>query len=277
MDKQVEREITKIFNAVYKQIFTNQNVKALREGDNSGILNRFAVFTSSEKYEKFAKMFSEKLANMGLSKQRGIWKKYYKVAKETHNVALPYSYSAYEKQVMETIIKHNFTMIKSVPQYVMDVLEEKAIKTLVGQVADGKLPRGSFKKELDKHGVAKSKLIARTETAKLQSAITEQRAVNIGAVAYEWIASHDQRTRKSHRDMDGVIVFWRPEAQKPLLDKMRGNAGEFPNCRCIASPIFDERDLTKSSYKVYDYRKDKVIEMKRRELLNALINKGLGY
>ena len=47
--------------------------------------------------------------------------------------------------------------------------------------------------------------------------------------------------------MNGVIVFWRPDNQKPLLDKMRGNAGEFPNCRCTPLPILDENDITESN------------------------------
>ena len=164
---------------------------------------------------------------------------------------------------------------KQIHERVMEVLEEKAISTLIDEVANGKLPRGSFKKELDKHGVAKSKLIARTETAKLQSAITENRATNIGSVVYEWVASMDKRTRPSHKEMGGVIVFWRPDAQKPLRDKMRGNAGAFPNCRCYPSPILDESDLTKTNYKVYNYKTDKIVSMTRRELLNAILEKHL--
>ena len=58
--------------------------------------------------------------------------------------------------------------------------------------------------------------------------------------------------------------------EKPLLDNMRGNAGEFPNCRCSPEPIFDENDLTKSNYKVYDYRNHKIINMSKKELIQAL-------
>lgn len=275
MNKQVEKEITKIYNAVYKKILTPQNVKALREGDKSKILSTFASFTTSEKYEQFANEFSKRLAKMGIGHEKGLWKKFYKVAKETHNVALPYSYSEYEKQVYTQAVKHNFLLIKSIPRHVLDVIEEKAIATLITEVADGKLPRGAFKKELDKHGSKNAKLIARTETSKLQSAITETRATSIGSVAYEWIASNDKRTRPSHKEMDGVIVFWRPDAEKPLRDKMRGNAGEFPNCRCYPSPIFDESDLKKSSYEVYDYRTDKITRMNKRDLIKALQNKYL--
>ena len=60
-----------------------------------------------------------------------------------------------------------------------------------------------------------------------------------------------------------------------LLDNMRGNAGEFPNCRCDPQAIFDEDDLDKNQYKVYDYKTDKVITMSKNELIKAMLNKGL--
>lgn len=272
----MEREINKIFNAVFKKIFSAENIKALEEGNQDKILNEYAVFQSSEKYNQFAEKFSEELAKTGLNKQKGIWRKFYQVAKESHQVALPYSYDEYEQQMMRSIIEHNFQMIKSIPQRVMEVLEYKAIGTLIDEVAQGKLKRGAFKKELDKHGAKKSKLIARTETAKLQSAITESRATNLGSVVYEWVASRDRRTRPSHKEMDGVIVFWRPDAQKPLRDKMRGNAGEFPNCRCYSAPILDETDLKKAVYRVYNYKTDKIEGgWNKRKLIEAIKKKSI--
>ena len=71
--------------------------------------------------------------------------------------------------------------------------------------------------------------------------------------------------------MDTVIVFWRPDAEKPLRDNMRGNAGEFPNCRCYPAPILDESDLTKSNYKVYNYHTDKIENgWTKKKLLEAI-------
>ena len=275
MNKEVERTINKIFNAVYKQVFNTKNVKELANGNNEPILDRIAKFQSSQKYFEFANRFSKELAKKGIKKQRGLWRKYYEVAKKSGYTTIPGSYNEYEKLCMENAIKHNFTMISSIPQQMRKILEHKYINTLVEEVAKGNLPRGSFKKELDKHGVKNAKLIARTETAKLQASITQQRATDLGSVAYIWIASMDKRTRPSHKAMDNVVVFYRPDSQKPLLDNMRGNAGEFPNCRCYGEPIFDEDDLKSAMYKVYDYRTDKIITMNRKELIDALKNKQL--
>ena len=148
-----------------------------------------------------------------------------------------------------------------------DILNDY-MTTLIEQTIKGTKPRGAFKKELQKHGATNAEVIARTEAAKLQTVVLESRATDIGSVAYIWLASKDKRTRKSHREMDGVVVFWKFE--KPLLDEMRGHAGQFPNCRCSPEPIFDEDDLTKSNYRVYNYKTDNVINMTKKELLEAL-------
>ena len=60
------------------------------------------------------------------------------------------------------------------------------------------------------------------------------------------------------------------ENEKPFLDNMYGNAGEFPNCRCSPEPILDERDITKSIYRVYDYRTKKIIQLTKHQLIESL-------
>ena len=271
MNKQVERDILKIFNSVYKKVFNKKNTDELAKGNQQPIIESIAKFQTSEKYNKFATIFAKELAKKGLNKQKGVWKKFYEAAKKQHIVGLPYTYSEYEEKMMRDVVSHNFTMIKSIPQEMSDILQYKLVGNLINEVAQGKLSRGAFKRELDKHGVKKSKLIARTETSKLQSAITEHRATNLGSVAYEWIASRDRRTRESHKEMDGVIVFWRPDAQKPLRDNMRGNAGEFPNCRCYPSAILRIEELEDSNYKVYNYHNDKIEKgWSRKKLIDAI-------
>ena len=176
---------------------------------------------------------------------------------------------------LSAAVKHNFTMIKSIPARMMEILEHKYTSTLIEEVAKGKLPRGSFERQLKAHGHKQAKLIARTETAKLQTAIVQNRSQDLGSVMYRWRSSNDKRTRPSHREMNDVIVFWRSDLEKPLLDEMYGNAGEFPNCRCSPQPILDENDITNSWYKVYDYRQHKIISLGKNELIKAMQNGGL--
>lgn len=275
MSKLIERQIERIYRDIFKKVFTKERLERAEKGDKTVINKALKGLSTSDLYKEFCNKFAKKLAQRGLSKEKGLWRKYYEAAKQKHMFGLPSTYTAFQKQVYEKIVKQNFTMIKSIPDSMMKVWKQKDVTTLLRQVLEGKVGRGTFEVQLRQHGAKNAKLIARTETAKLQAAITETRSREVGSVAYIWRSSNDRRTRPSHKAMNDVVVFWRPLDEQPLLDNMRGNAGCFPNCRCQALPILDEDDLTKNNYKVYDYRTNKLIKMSKKDLLKALEKNGL--
>ena len=182
--------------------------------------------------------------------------------------SLPKNFQAFENKLLKELAKENFTLIKSIPEDMLKVMNHKYTTHLIEEVIKGKRTRGSFKRELEKHGHSNAKVIARTEAARLQTNVMEYRATNLGSVVYEWLSSNDKRTRPSHRMMNGVIVFWK--FNKPHLDNMFGHAGEFPNCRCSPEPILDEDDLIGNSFRVYNYKTDQIVNMNRNELLKAM-------
>lgn len=271
MSKVIERQIKKIYNEVFKKVFNKNRINSLSEGNRVGIEYAIIQLKNSSKYDEFCRKFSKALAQKGLNSQKGIWRKYFEAARKSRYIALPKTFNEFENKVLETAIKQNFEAIKSIPDKILEIVNHKYTTTLIEEVAKGNLNRGSFKKQLEKHGIKNAGVIARTETAKLQSTILENRATSLGSIAYEWLSSNDKRTRPSHKAMNGVIVFWRPfNLEQPLLDNMYGNAGCFPNCRCSPNPILDEDDLTKSSYRVYDYRNHTIINMSKKELISSL-------
>lgn len=272
MNKTIERQIVKIYNEVYKKVFTQQNLHQLANNNRTTAQSQLLTIASSQAYDEFAKLFALELAKKGLRGQTGVWRKYYEAARAAHYIALPATYNEFELHNLSMAVQHNYKMIKSIPTYMMEIFNHKYTSALIEEVAKGTTSRGSFAKLLAKHGHKQAKLIARTETAKLQTEITRTRATNLGSVAYIWRSSKDRRTRPSHKEMDGVIVFWRPDSQKPLRDNMRGDAGEFPNCRCDAEPIVDIDDIVNSRYKVYDYRTDKITSMSKGAVVEALEN-----
>jgi len=96
-------------------------------------------------------------------------------------------------------------------------------------------------KEIMRSGdVAKSRAmtIARTEVSRTAAALTQARAEFVGSTHYIWRTSKDGAVRPSHRAMEGQAVRW---DSPPVLDHMRGHAGEFPNCRCFAEPVLPDR------------------------------------
>lgn len=268
MNKRIEQEIQKIYKEVFKKVF-NECIKkkTIQKSD----FEKLAVkLGNSDKYKQFAKEFAIKLSKQGLNKQKGIWKKYFEAAKASNHIAMTMTFTKFQEKILRKTIVHNFEMIKSIPQAVKKLYQYDYSTTLINAVVKGKLGRNAFRKQLEAHGHKNAKVIARTETAKLQSFITENSATQLGSVAYRWVSSHDRRTRPSHKAMNNVVVFFRQNEEKPKLDNMYGNAGEFPNCRCDLRIIFDERDLKNNFYQVYDYRVHKIIEMSKKELLDAL-------
>ncbi len=91
--------------------------------------------------------------------------------------------------------------------------------------------------------VNRAMLIARTETARANAAINQARAVSVGSHQYRWHNSGDEAVRPSHKKykgkrLEGMIFSW--DDPPTLDDGMRGNPGEFPNCRCFAEPVFTD-------------------------------------
>ena len=82
-------------------------------------------------------------------------------------------------------------------------------------------------------------LIARTETARSASVLTQARSEHIGATHYMWEAVMDARTRESHARLDGRVFAW---ADPPLSDPPdhHSHPGQIWNCRCVALPIIRE-------------------------------------
>lgn len=102
---------------------------------------------------------------------------------------------------------------------------------------------------------AHARLIARTETSKASTALTEVRAEAAGLPWYVWRTSEDARVRSGHRKMDGVLVRWDepPDPEKLAHEPSSGapyHAGNIYNCRCYPEPLLDPEDVT-WPHKVY--------------------------
>lgn len=141
-----------------------------------------------------------------------------------------------DRKIMQPLMdrfNYNVSLIKNIPQDIIVKLQKA--------YGEGVSFRGTEVEEYVKERLGKrAKLIIRTESAKLNSALTEVRSLKLGLRAYIWSTSEDRRVRASHKMMDGVLVFWGTRLE---LDKMVGNAGEFPNCRCVPLSVFELDDI----------------------------------
>jgi len=79
-------------------------------------------------------------------------------------------------------------------------------------------------------------LIARTETSRVSTLLTQARAQHVGSEEFVWRTSGDSDVRPSHKALNGKTFRW---DAPPLCDAPdhRALPGCIWNCRCYAEPI----------------------------------------
>ena len=139
------------------------------------------------------------------------------------------------------LVEENAQLIKSLPRG----LAEKATEFILQREQEG-VRASEIAEELRPHLTHLSRsrvnLIARTETRKASTALTQARSEDLNLDAYVWRTSQDQRVRLSHRKMEDVIVFWSEAPQPERLAHEKQvlqpyHAGNVFNCRCYPEPM----------------------------------------
>lgn len=179
-----------------------------------------------------------------------------------------------ESQVFHNLVASNSQLIKSVPRDVAKRITVFASKeAIAGRRGDEleKYIRSLAPKLTESH----IRMIARTEIAKTQAAITQSRAMMCGCYWYVWETCQDQRVRSSHQHMQGVICnFSDPPAPEVLIGKKsagRYGPGGIYNCRCYAAPIVNWKfiQFPRKVYRLGEIKKTSQLEMFRLTVLAA--------
>ena len=164
------------------------------------------------------------------------------------------------------IVEENSAYIRTLPEEWAKYASQYAYR----ETLKGKRPE-EVEKELreiiPKHMVKNLKCIARTECAKANAAIVEARAEACGIQAYIWRSVKDERSRDSHKRMDGILVFYNdpPNPEALFGDKNPyGNyhAGNTFNCRCFQEPVVDV-DFLPDSIRVHDHGEIRTMSKKQ--------------
>jgi SPP1 gp7 family putative phage head morphogenesis protein len=130
------------------------------------------------------------------------------------------------RRAIRAIALENAKLIQSVPINVA----ERIIKQAVEYQAAGKRAEefeGELQAKLKHLTASRIHLIARTEIGKAESAITQVRSQELGIEWFQWLDSGDQRVRKSHRNMNKVLVNWNdlPSPEVLVGEKSAGRYG----------------------------------------------------
>jgi SPP1 gp7 family putative phage head morphogenesis protein len=136
---------------------------------------------------------------------------------------------------------HNVSLIETLPRKTLDKMRGVARAGYLG----GARPEVMAKQILDAYDITKSRarLIARDQSAKIGAKMAQLKAEDAGVEWYIWQTAEDSRVRTSHMHLNGQKFRY---TEPPVVDEETGrtaNPGEDYQCRCIALPVFDIKNV----------------------------------
>lgn len=154
------------------------------------------------------------------------------------------------KAQMQEAIADNVALIKSIhTDFINDV----------GGVVFGNLAKGGrhenlvsliepLIRERGKAAENRARMIARDQTAKLNSALTQARSEALGVDLYEWGGAGDERERDSHFVLNGKTCKYSDPTvysddggktwkKRSSIGAFEGDPGTDYSCRCVALPV----------------------------------------
>lgn len=225
-------------------------------GDVAQYNQLMAEFQDSQEYSDFVMSTVERMVT-GLN--TGNYSTWRKAAKEATKGNMLYRALLEEMQTgisssIRNQIMENANLIRTLPTDTA----KKVVQNITEEAYKGK--RASeiariIQEETSKHSRASARLIARTEVSKATTALTKARSEDLGLKWYVWRTALDgDRVRKSHRNMEGVLVAWSnpPSPEALVREPSVGNyhAGNIYNCRCYPEPLISVDDVS-WPHKVY--------------------------
>jgi SPP1 gp7 family putative phage head morphogenesis protein len=168
----------------------------------------------------------------------------------TESMRGPEIYAALQKELrgpvggrVRELIAENAKLIKTLPHDAA----VRASKMAAMMQQRGERPK-SIEQFLPTAFAFEARRLARTEMSKASTALIEARSEDLGIPAFVWDTAQDERVRKSHRNMQGVIVFWKhlPSPEALIGQKSYGHyapGGTF-QCRCGPLPIVSTKQLS---------------------------------
>lgn len=119
--------------------------------------------------------------------------------------------------------------------------QEDVFRLLVDAGNSGMRAETLKKRLAERFQVSQSRaaLIARDQTLKLNSQLTQVRHQEAGVDRYVWSTSQDERVRDMHSELEGRVFRW----DDPPVTNEQGDTnhpGEDYQCRCVAIPVIPD-------------------------------------
>lgn len=236
----VEQNYSSQIQKLFKPLF---NVTEKMD-DSERILSAIESMFNSPLYQKKSEEVAKTMATMVYKDGAKNWKQ---AAKKSSRAKEIYAMLRMEmngpiRNKLDSIINYNATLIKTLPLDLSRIITKHVQERSTEGLRASEIAK-EIKEMFPKRTRASATLIARTETSKASTALTQARSELLGHDWYVWRTSEDARVRSAHAHMDGVICNFKHPPSPELLDNMPSegtyNAGEIYNCRCYAEPLID--------------------------------------
>jgi|WetSurMetagenome_2_1015567.scaffolds.fasta_scaffold01362_9 SPP1 gp7 family putative phage head morphogenesis protein len=140
--------------------------------------------------------------------------------------------------ILRQLQQEQVTLIKSLPLQAAERVHEAAMRGILNASRGEDIVADIMRTGL----VTRSRAvcIARTETSRVASNLTEARARYVGSSKYVWHTADDADVRDDHKKLNGKVFEWN---NPPVADRRSGtraHAGCIWNCRCYSEPLFTD-------------------------------------
>ena len=139
--------------------------------------------------------------------------------------------------LLQELLVEQVGLITSLPLKSADRVQKLALRGIV----EGSRGEDIVQMILNTGEVARSRAttIARTETARVASLLTQARAQYIGSEGYIWRTGQDSDVRPLHKELEGKLIKW---SDPPVAGSNgeRAHAGQIYECRCWAEVVLPE-------------------------------------
>lgn len=171
------------------------------------------------------------------------------------------------KRDLEVLIMENASYIKSIPDYLIGNVAKRVMQHFKGEpMPENRTLRQQIREEF-KVSDGRAKVLARDQTSKMNTSLTQKRQTQLGIEWYVWKTVEDERVvgrpgglypkgtklHRNHYIMQGKICKWDDptvysddggKTWKPRTEEMPQNApGQDIMCRCRAAPYIDIEKL----------------------------------
>lgn len=238
-----------LFKRLLKSIMKKIRAVIASCKDYNEVIAKLQAFSATKEFQKACRQAARQTVTMLAVGQQRSWREAATASSQGRRIFLALQKELQTSRIgerVQQIIDENAKLIQTVPHNLALEFSRMAGETQFAGYRPDELLK-EFQKRAPHLTDVQARRIARTETGKAATALIQARAEALNLPFYTWLTSRDERVRKSHTIMNGVICAWDdpPNPEKMAGEKSYGSYhphGIF-NCRCEALPVVDVKDI----------------------------------